>query len=69
MKSNHPGRNLFRSRLDGRFELLASPTRELRVLTAAEGGAEHIGLDQLPHASAFIADWVAATFSELAAAR
>ena len=50
-------------------QAVASPKRELRVFTAAEGGAEHIGLDHLPHVSAFIADWVAATFSELAATR
>ena len=47
----------------------ASPKRELRVFTAEEGGAEHIGLDHLPHISTFTADWVAATFTELAAAR
>jgi dienelactone hydrolase len=45
----------------------ASPKRELRVFTAEEGGAEHIGLDHLPHVSAFTADWVAETFAELAA--
>ncbi len=31
---------------------------------AEEGGAEHIGLDHLPHVAAFIADWVAETFAE-----
>jgi fermentation-respiration switch protein FrsA (DUF1100 family) len=46
-----------------------SPKRELRVFTAEEGGAEHIGLDHLPYVSTFIADWVTATFSELAATR
>jgi fermentation-respiration switch protein FrsA (DUF1100 family) len=40
----------------------ASPDRRLRVFTAAEGGAEHIGLDLLAHTSTFIADWVADTF-------
>jgi dipeptidyl aminopeptidase/acylaminoacyl peptidase len=39
-----------------------SPSRELRVFTAQEGATEHIGLDHLPHVSAFIADWVADTF-------
>ncbi|GAA2656730.1 alpha/beta hydrolase family protein [Paractinoplanes durhamensis] len=39
-----------------------SPRRELRVFTPAEGGAEHIGLDHLPHVSVFIADWIADTF-------
>jgi dienelactone hydrolase len=48
-------------------QAVASPKRELRVFTAAEGGAEHIGLDHLPHVSTFIADWVAETFAELAA--
>jgi fermentation-respiration switch protein FrsA (DUF1100 family) len=39
-----------------------SPKRELRIFTPAEGGAEHIGLDHLPHVSVFIADWIADTF-------
>ncbi|QFZ19039.1 alpha/beta hydrolase family protein [Saccharothrix syringae] len=38
-----------------------SPRRELRVFTAEEGGAEHIGLDHLPHVRDFVADWVAGT--------
>lgn len=42
-----------------------SPKRELRIFTAAEGGAEHIGLDDLRHVSDFVADWVADTFAEL----
>jgi fermentation-respiration switch protein FrsA (DUF1100 family) len=41
-----------------------SPERELRIFTAEEGGAEHIGLDHLPHVSAFIADWVARSFND-----
>jgi dienelactone hydrolase len=43
-----------------------SPRRALRVFTAAEGGAEHIGLDHLPHVSVFIADWIADTFGSRA---
>ncbi len=43
-----------------------SPKRELRVFTADEGGAEHIGLDNLPYVRDFIADWVGETFDELA---
>ena len=43
-----------------------SPKRELRVFTPDEGGAEHIGLDHLPHVSAYIADWIADTFADLA---
>ena len=42
-----------------------SPKRELRIFTPAEGGAEHIGLDHLPHVGVFIADWIADTFAEL----
>jgi dienelactone hydrolase len=40
-----------------------SPHRELRIFTAEEGGAEHIGLDHLSHVSTYIADWVADTFA------
>jgi dienelactone hydrolase len=40
-----------------------SPKRELRIFTPEEGGAEHIGLDHLPHVSAYIADWVAGTLA------
>ena len=46
-------------------QAVASPKRELRVFSREEGGAEHIGLDHLPHVSAFVADWVAGTFAEL----
>jgi dienelactone hydrolase len=46
-----------------------SPKRELRVFSPEEGATEHIGLDHLPHVSTFVADWVADTFAELAAAR
>ncbi|MBO3744259.1 alpha/beta hydrolase family protein [Actinoplanes flavus] len=35
-----------------------SPRRELRIFTAAEGGAEHIGLDHFAHVQTYIADWV-----------
>jgi len=38
--------------------------RELRIFTPEEGASEHIGLDHLPHASTFIADWVADVFHE-----
>ncbi|WIX98884.1 alpha/beta fold hydrolase [Amycolatopsis mongoliensis] len=40
----------------------ASPDRRLRIFTAEEGGAEHIGLDHLSHVSTFIAGWVADAF-------
>ena len=42
-----------------------SPRRELRVFTAEEGAAEHIGLDHLPHVSSYVADWVADTFAAM----
>ncbi|AZG46242.1 alpha/beta hydrolase family protein [Gordonia insulae] len=44
-----------------------SPKRELRVFTPEEGGAEHIGLDDLGHVSSFVADWVADTFADMTA--
>ena len=47
-------------------QAINSPKRQLRVFTPAEGGAEHIGLDHLPHVSVFIADWIADTFAERA---
>ena len=37
---------------------------DLRIFTPEEGGSEHIGLDHLPHASTFIADWVADVLHE-----
>jgi pimeloyl-ACP methyl ester carboxylesterase len=46
-------------------QAINSPKRELRIFTPDEGATEHIGLDHLPYASAFIADWVADTFAEL----
>jgi dienelactone hydrolase len=42
-----------------------SPKRDLRIFTAEEGAAEHIGLDHLPHVIDHIADWVSDTFAEL----
>ncbi|NED65059.1 alpha/beta hydrolase, partial [Streptomyces sp. SID10244] len=47
----------------------SSPKRELRIFAADEGGAEHIGLDDLGHVSDFVANWVADTFAELGAAK
>jgi dienelactone hydrolase len=43
----------------------ASPRRELRIFSAAEGGAEHIGLDNLPYVRDFIADWVGEAFDQM----
>lgn len=42
-----------------------SPHRQLRIFTPEEGGAEHVGLDHLPHISTYVADWVAETFHQL----
>jgi pimeloyl-ACP methyl ester carboxylesterase len=44
-----------------------SSKRELRIFTQEEGGAEHIGLDNMPYVSQWTADWVAETFAELTA--
>jgi dienelactone hydrolase len=43
-------------------QAIASPRRELRIFTQDEGGAEHIGLDNLPYVSTYIADWVSDVF-------
>ncbi|MFH8251201.1 alpha/beta fold hydrolase [Microbacterium sp. B2969] len=43
----------------------ASPKRELRIFTQEEGGAEHIGIDNMPYVAQWTADWVAETFAEL----
>ena len=37
----------------------------LYIFTQEEGGAEHIGLDNLPYVGEFTADWIAETFAEL----
>ncbi|WP_062316110.1 alpha/beta hydrolase family protein [Demequina maris] len=42
-----------------------SPKRELKVFDEPEGGTEHISIDHLAYAAAFVADWVAETFAEL----
>lgn len=39
-----------------------SQDRELRIFTPEEGGAEHVGLDNLPYVSQFVADWIAKRF-------
>jgi len=46
-------------------QAVSSPKRHLRIFTAAEGGAEHIGLDHFPHVIAYTAEWIADTFEEL----
>jgi dienelactone hydrolase len=43
-------------------QAVASPNRQLRIFSTREGGAEHIGLDHLPHVSEYVADWVADVF-------
>jgi dienelactone hydrolase len=47
-------------------QAVASPRRELRIFNRDEGGAEHIGLDHLPHVAAYIADWVTDVFRQSA---
>jgi len=44
-------------------EATNSPRRELKVFTARDGGNEHIGVDNLPLVSTFIADWIGDAFS------
>ncbi|GGH33606.1 alpha/beta hydrolase family protein [Microbacterium album] len=45
-----------------------SPKRELRIFTQEEGGAEHIGLDNMPYVAQYTADWIAETFAGLSEA-
>ncbi|SHH28959.1 Alpha/beta hydrolase of unknown function [Jatrophihabitans endophyticus] len=49
-------------------QAINSSKRELRIFTAEEGAAEHVGLDHMPHINAYIADWVEDTLAELDAA-
>jgi pimeloyl-ACP methyl ester carboxylesterase len=42
-----------------------APSRDLRIFTRQEGGAEHIGIDHLPYVGAYIADWVTDTFAAM----
>jgi pimeloyl-ACP methyl ester carboxylesterase len=42
-------------------ELVNSPRRELKILTAREGGVEHVGADNMTFARDYIADWFAET--------
>lgn len=42
-----------------------SPKRELRIFSQEEGGAEHIGLDNLPYVAQWTADWITETFAEM----
>ncbi|WP_155370034.1 alpha/beta hydrolase family protein [Catellatospora vulcania] len=44
-----------------------SPDRHLTVYTARDGGNEHIGLDNLPLVSTYIADWISDRFTRQAA--
>ena len=41
--------------------LVNSPRRELKILTAREGGVEHVGADNMTFARDYIADWFAET--------
>lgn len=42
-----------------------SPKRELRIFDQVEGGAEHVGIDNMPYVAQWTADWIAETFAEL----
>ncbi len=42
-------------------ELVNSRRRELKIMTAREGGVEHVGADNMSFARDYIADWFAAT--------
>jgi pimeloyl-ACP methyl ester carboxylesterase len=48
-------------------ELVNSRRRELKVLTAREGGVEHVGADNMSFARDYIADWFAETLGGSAA--
>lgn len=47
-------------------QLVNSPKRELLILTRETGGAEHAACDNTRYANAYIADWFAETFAEIA---
>jgi dienelactone hydrolase len=40
-------------------QLVNSPRRELKILTAREGGVEHVGADNMSFARDYLADWFA----------
>jgi dienelactone hydrolase len=40
-------------------QLINSPKRELKIITAREGGVEHVGADNMSFARDYIADWFA----------
>jgi pimeloyl-ACP methyl ester carboxylesterase len=40
-------------------QLVNSPDRELKILTAREGGVEHVGADNMSFGRDYIADWFA----------
>ena len=42
-------------------QLTNSPSRELKIFTAREGGVEHVGADNMSFGRDFIADWFAET--------
>ncbi|MBX3195692.1 MAG: alpha/beta fold hydrolase [Microbacteriaceae bacterium] len=46
-------------------EAVNAPKRELRIFDQEEGGAEHIGLDNMRYVAQWTADWIAETFAEL----
>ncbi|MFT4067747.1 alpha/beta hydrolase family protein [Paraburkholderia sp.] len=40
-------------------QLVNSPDRELKIFTSETGGVEHVSLDNMSNAGAYIADWIA----------
>jgi hypothetical protein len=40
-------------------QLINSPKRELKIITAREGGVEHVGADNMSFVRDYIADWFA----------
>ncbi|WP_387973521.1 hypothetical protein [Glycomyces rhizosphaerae] len=43
-------------------EAVNRPQRELKIFTAADGGVEHIGIDNLKLFGDYIADWIEETW-------
>jgi pimeloyl-ACP methyl ester carboxylesterase len=48
-------------------QAVRSPKRELKIFPSAIGATEHVGVDNLPLTTSYIADWIAETFAERSA--
>jgi dienelactone hydrolase len=44
-------------------QAVRSPKRELKIFDTSTGACEHVGVDNLPLTTSYIADWVAETFA------